>query len=132
MDEQDVEKVEAKEEIMIQAIRRIIAVVLLIAVVWIVGYSCYTGSRLTNYPDKLDDYKGSTFEAKDGTMVAFTDENVWYGVDGESLILLEINEYKEGVITMQREETVYEFVAIDERTIYDTQTKLLLIRSGDG
>ena len=117
---------------MVKAVRRIIAVVLLIAVVWLVGYSCYTGNRLANYPDTLDGYKNCTFEAKDGTMVAFTDENVWYGVDGEPLILLEINEYKEGVITMQREETVYEFVAIDERTIYDTQTKLLLIRSGDG
>ena len=132
MDEQDVEKVEAKEEIMIKAMRRIIAVVLLIAVVWIVGYSCYTGSRLTNYPDKLDDYKGSTFEAKDGTMVAFIDENVWYGVSEEPLILLEISEYKEGVITMQREEAVYTFVAIDKDTIYDCQTKMVLVRAGDG
>ena len=33
---------------------------------------------------------------------------------------------------MQREETIYEFVAIDEKTIYDTQTKELLIRRGDG
>ena len=117
---------------MVKAVRRIIAVVLLIAVVWLVGYSCYTGNRLANYPDTLDGYKKCTFRAKGGPMVAFTDENVWYGVDGESLILLEINEYKEGVITMQREETVYEFVAIDERTIYDMQTKKLLIRSGDG
>jgi hypothetical protein len=65
-------------------------------------------------------------------MVAFTDESLWYGVGDEPLILLEIHEYKEGVISMQREETIYEFVAIDEKTIYDTQTKELLIRRGDG
>jgi hypothetical protein len=65
-------------------------------------------------------------------MVAFTDESVWYGVGDEPLILLEINEYKEGVISMQREETIYEFVTIDEKTIYDVQTKELLIRRGDG
>ncbi len=117
---------------MVKAVRRIIAVVLLIAVVWLVGYSCYTGNRLANYPDTLDGYKKCTFEAKDGTMVAFTNENAWYGVGDEPMILLEISEYKEGVITMQRGEVIYEFVAIDERTIYDMQTKELLIRSGDG
>ena len=65
-------------------------------------------------------------------MVAFTEENVWYGTGDMPMILLEINEYKEGVISMKREEQVYEFVAIDEKTIYDTQTKELLIRRGDG
>ena len=123
---------EEKEKIMIKAVRRIITVVLLIAVVWVVGYSCYTCSRLTKHPDTLDGYKGGTFKAKDGTMVAFIEENVWYGVGEESLILLEISEYKEGVITMQRGEIIYEFVAIDENAIYDCQTKKGLVRAGDG
>jgi hypothetical protein len=48
------------------------------------------------------------------------------------LVLLEICEYKEGVISMERDEQIYEFVAIDEKTIYDVQTKELLIRRGDG
>ena len=107
---------EEEQEIMLKTVRRIIAVVLLIALVLLIGYSCYTGNRLTNYPDTLDDYKKCTFEAKDGTMVAFTNENVWYGVGDEPMILLEINEYKEGVISMERDEQVYEFVAIDEKT----------------
>ena len=117
---------------MTKGIKRIIAVVLLIVVVLLIGYSCHTGNRLAKSPDDLDGYKRYIFRAKDGTMVAFTDESVWYGVGDEPLILLEINEYKEGVISMQREETIYEFVAIDEKTIYDMQTKELLIRRGDG
>jgi hypothetical protein len=117
---------------MTKGIRRIIAVVLLIVVALLIGYSCHTSSRLANAPDSLDGYKRYIFRAKDGTMVAFTDESVWYGVGDEPLILLEINKYKEGVISMQREETIYEFVTIDEKTIYDTQTKELLIRRGDG
>ena len=44
----------------------------------------------------------------------------------------EIKDYKEGVISMEREEQIYEFVAIDGKTIYDTQTGELLIRRGDG
>ena len=117
---------------MTKRIKRIIAVVLLIVTVLLMGYSCHTGSRLASPPDNLDGYKRYLFRSKDGTMVAFTDENVWYGTGDMPMILLEINEYKEGVISMKREEQNYEFVAIDEKTIYDVQTKELLIRRGDG
>lgn len=65
-------------------------------------------------------------------MVVFTDEKAWYGTSTQAMQLLEISEYKEGVISMKREEKIYEFVAIDEKTIYDTQTKELLTRRGDG
>ena len=113
-------------------IKRMVAVVLLIVTVLLIGYSCHTGSRTTDYPDTLDGYKRYIFRANDGTRVAFTDESAWYSVGDEPMILLEINEYKEGVISMRREEIIYEFVAIDDITIYDCQTKELLIRRGDG
>ena len=63
---------------MTKGIKRIIAVVLLIVVVLLIGYSCHTGNRLAKSPDSLDGYKRYIFRAKDGTMVAFTDESVWY------------------------------------------------------
>ena len=117
---------------MTKGIKRIIAVVLLIVVVLLIGYSCHTGSRLAEYPDNLDGYKRYVFKAKEGAMVAFTDNNVWYGMGDEPLVLLKIIKYEEGVISMERNEQIYEFVAIDEKTIYDMQTKELLIRRGDG
>ena len=117
---------------MTKEVKRIIAVVLLIVVVLLVGYSCHTGNRLANFPEDLDGYKRYVFKAKEGTMVAFTNENVWYTTGDEPMILLEINEYKKGVILMQREEEYYQFVAIDEKTIYDVQSEKLLIRRGDG
>ena len=113
-------------------IRRLIAVVLLIVVVLLVGYSCYTGNRLTSPPDNLDGYKRYVFRANDGTRVAFMDENVWYGIDDEPMVLLEIDVYQEGVISMQREGENYEFVAIDDVTIYDCQAERILIRRGAG
>ena len=112
--------------------KRILAVVILILTVLLVGYLVFTGSRLANYPENIDGYKRVVFEGNDNTMVAFTDENVWYGTGDVPLVLLEICEYKEGVISMERDEQIYEFVAIDEKTIYDVQTKELLIRRGDG
>ena len=117
---------------MAKRVRRILAVILLTVTALLVGYSCYTGSRLANSPDDLKGYERYVFRSKGGTMVAFTDENVWYGSGGEAVILLEIIEYKEGIITMKREEQNYEFIAIDESALYDMQTKELLIRRGDG
>ena len=115
-----------------KGIKRILVIVLLILSVLLIGYSCYTGKRLANAPESLDDYKRYIFRAKDGTMVAFTEDNVWYGVCEEPMVLLEIKEYKSGVILMEREGEIYEFLAIDEMTIYDAQTEKLLIRRGDG
>ena len=117
---------------MTKRIRRMIAVVLLIVTVLLIGYSCHTGNRLANYPDTLDGYKRYIFRAKGGTIVAFTEESVWYGTGDEPMVLLEINEYKEGVISMQKEEIIYEFIAIDEEMLYDCQTEDLLVRRGDG
>ena len=115
-----------------KGVKRMIAVVLLIVTVLLVGYSCFTGSRLASSSNNLDGYKRRVFMSKDGGIVAFTDENIWYGAGDGKIILLEIKEYKEGVISMEREERVYEFIAIDEVTIFDCQTKELLIRRGDG
>ena len=115
-----------------KGVKRLIAVVLLILTVLLVGYSCHTGNRLASPPENLDGYKRYIFKAKNGGIVAFTDENVWYGTGEEPIVLLEINEYSQGVISMQREEKEYAFVAIDEMTIYDCQTETLLVRRGDG
>ena len=114
-----------------QGLKRMLSVVLLFVMVLLIGYSCYTGNRLSGYPEDLDGYKSCVFKAKDGTTVAFTDEKAWYGVGDEPMILLEITEYKDGVISMKREKKVYAFVAIDKETIYDCQTDKLLIRRGD-
>ena len=111
--------------------KRILAVVLLILTVLLVGCLVFTGNRLANYPENLDGYKRVVFEGKDNTMVAFTDDGAWYGTGGNEVILMEITDYTEGVITMKKNETVYRFVAIDENTIYDENSKNLLTRRAE-
>ncbi len=108
--------------------KRILAIVLLILTVLLVGCLIFTGNRLANHPDDLDCYKRVTFIGKDNTMVAFTDDGAWYGTGENEVILLEITDYSEGVITMRKNDTSYRFVAIDEKTIYDENTKQLLTR----
>lgn len=107
-------------------IKRIIAVISLCVVVLLVGYSCYTGSRLTEYPKELDGYKNTSFYSNDGSMVAFTDEYAWYQAGGQGIILLKISSYEQGVLVMVKDETQYTFTVIDNDTLYDEQTKTFL------
>ena len=109
-------------------IRRIIAVVVLCTLVLLVGYSCYTGSRLTEYPKGMDGYKDTTFYGKDGGMVAFTDEYAWYVTKEQGIILLMLAGYQDGVITMIRDKKEFYFIAVDSDTLYDKQTKKILTR----
>ena len=111
-----------------KTVKRIIAVVILCVVVLLVGYSCYTGSRLTSYPENLDGYKNKTFYTNDGGMVAFTDEYAWYQAGGQNVILLKIKSYEQGVILMMKDDKEYAFTAIDGNTIFDEQSNMILER----
>ena len=111
--------------------KRILAVALLILTVLLVGCLVFTGNRLANCPKDIEEYKKATFIGKDGTMVAFTENGAWYSTGENEVILLEITSFEEGVITMEKNDTTYRFVAIDEQTIYDENTKRLLTRRGD-
>ena len=112
--------------------KRILAVVILILTVLLVGCLVFTGNRLANYPENIDGYKRVVFEGNDNTMVAFTDDKAWYGTGEEQVILLEIVGYEEGVIIMKKNDMAYRFVVIDEKTIYDENSKNLLTRRRGG
>lgn len=112
-------------------VKRIMAVFFLCLVVLLVGYSCYTGSRLTNYPKELDGYQNMIFYAKDGTMLAFTDGYAWYQSEEQQIVLLQIIEYDQGVILMQREDKKFYFTAIDTESVYDEQSNQFLTK-GEG
>ena len=109
-------------------VKRILAVVILCFLVLLVGYSCYTGSRLTNYPQNLDGYKNTTFSTDDGDMVAFTDEYAWYKTGEQEIILLKITSYEQGLLIMAKGDKEYVFTVIDNDTLYDEQTKQILTR----
>ena len=112
--------------------KRILAVAIWIVTVLLVGCLVFTGNRLANYPDDIHDYKRAVFEGKGGTMVAFTENGAWYHAGEKEVILLEITDYSEGVITMKKGESTYRFVEIDCETIYDDNSKNFLTRRADG
>ena len=107
--------------------KRTLALVIWIVVIFMVGCLFYTGNRLKGYPN-LSEYEKGVYSAKDGTMVVFTGEQIWYGnADGE-IILLEIVGYKDGMITMAKNNTAYRFLAVDASAIYDVERDIFLIR----
>ena len=111
--------------------KRILAVLLLILTVLLVGCLVFTGNRLAGYPKDIEEYNRATFIGKGGTMVAFAENGAWYSASENEVILLEITGYEEGVITMKKNDMVYRFVGIDEKTIYDESTKQMLTRRGN-
>ena len=108
--------------------KRILALIVLILVVILVGCLLFTGNRLNDYPDTMQAYERSVFKAKDGSMVAFTDEQVWYGAGEGEVILLEVIGYSEGRIVLQKGDKAYTFMAIDENVIYDIEREVFLER----
>ena len=90
---------------MATTLKRILAVVALIAVVFTVGFLVFTGNRLSRYP------------------VAFKADNTVYYTVGENQVKLTITDYKDGVIYLEKDEASYMFVAIGGDTLYDAQEK---------
>ena len=110
--------------------KRILAVVILTLTVLLVGCLVFTGNRLADYPRGIDDYKKVIFDGKDGTMVAFTENGALYDTVESTVIMLEFTEYSEGVITMEKKDVVYTFVAVGKDMLYDANTKQILTRRG--
>ena len=110
--------------------KRILAVALLILTVLLVGCLVFTGNRLTDCPKDIEEYKRATFIGKEGTMVAFTENGALYDTVENPIIMVEFTSYSEGIITMEKQGTVYTFVAVGKDMLYDENTNQILNRRG--
>ena len=113
---------------MATTLKRILAVVALIAVVFTVGFLVFTGNRLGRYPNAREDFENKTYLSDDGNRVAFKADNTVYYTVGENQVKLTITDYKDGVIYLEKEEASYMFVAIGGDTLYDAQEKEFFYR----
>ena len=113
-----------------KTIKRIIAVVLLIVTVLLVCYMCKTCSRLKGIDNTIEDYKNTAFYTEDGkiTLVILEDYSANYNVEGNEIVIT-FKEYKDGVLDFYTEEDAYSFVALNDGSLFDANTKEILIRS---
>lgn len=115
---------------MATTLKRILAVVALIAVIFTVGFLVFTGNRLCRYPNAAEDFENKTYLSDDGDRVTFTAENTAYYTVGENQIKLTVTDYKGGVIYAEKDKEAYMFVAIGNDTLYDAQEKEFFYRRG--
>ena len=110
-----------------KTIKRIIAVVLLIVTVLLVCYMCKTCSRLKGIDNTIEDYKNTAFYTEDGkiTLVILEDYSANYNVEGNEIVLT-FKEYKDGVLDFYTEENAYSFVALNDGSLFDVNTKVYL------
>ena len=109
-------------------IRRMIAVLLLIMVLVVIGYFVYTRNQINNYPNDVMDFQGHIFDGNDDTMVVFNKAGVWYYSKEETLSLMEIICYEDGVLTIANKNEVRRFVVINKDMMYDAEEKSILMR----
>ena len=110
--------------------KRILAVSIVCLMVLWIGYLVFTGNHMASFTKDFADYKSVVYEGRDGTMVAFTENGALYDTAEDTVIMIEFTGYSEGVITMEKKDVVYTFVALGKDMLYDAHTKQILTRRG--
>lgn len=109
-----------------KTVKRIIAIVSLLLVIWIIGYLCMTGSRLFSNESNEEALKGTFYQYNNKEyFLEITDtlEAKFYtqGV-GKPLTF---DNFEDGVITYLDGETPYYFVTVPEG-LFDLQLRVVL------
>lgn len=110
-----------------KTIKRVIAITLLIVVGFLVGCLFYTNNRLKTYPSEISVLQGDKFTGKEDTTVEFNGENRLVYIVGERAWVLQVTEYKDGVIYANASGQEYRFVVVDDM-LYDMQTEEFLYK----
>ena len=110
--------------------KRILAVSIVFFMVLLIGYLVFTGNHMSSFTKDFAEYKSVVYDGKDGTMVAFTENGAMYDTAESTIIMLEFTEYSEGVLTMEKQGTIYTFVAVGKDMLYDENTNQILTRRG--
>ncbi len=109
-------------------IKRIISVILLILVLFVVGYMCKTCSRLkTEIPLEELEYTAYYSEDYTTTLVISNGYEGEYSV-GEDTIVMEYRKYDDGILRFIAEDKEYQFTVLENGDLFDVGTKKLLIR----
>ena len=109
-----------------KTVKRVFAVILLVLLIWAIGYLVHTGSRLFNNSSNQEDYRGTFFEVNSKEYfleIADKLDAIYYhqGI-GKKLIF---QEYKDGVLIYLDGEAKYQFIVLPEG-LYDLQLRVVL------
>ncbi len=110
-------------------IKRIISVILLILVLFVVGYMCKTCSRLES-DIRLEELEYTAYYSEDYTITLIVSAEYLgeYTAQGERYDLT-FKDYKDGVMRFETDGKEYLFTVLDDGDLFDNTAKKLLIRS---
>ena len=106
--------------------KRLWAVVFLIAVLTLVGYLSFSGSRFFKSGD-AETCRGKEFYAEKADVYLYMDHE-WvtvYGNDGKETDL-KMMDGNDGILTFTDGDFVYRFVMLGEGALFDVQTRCIL------
>ncbi len=109
-----------------KTVKRVLAVVFLVLLIWAIGYLVHTGSRLFSNDSNEDAFRGTFYEVNNKEyFLEITEEldaNLYHQGVGKKLIY---QSYKDGVLTYLDGEKEYKFAALPEG-LYDLQLRVVL------
>ena len=109
-----------------KTVKRVLAVVFLVLLIWAIGYLVCTGSRLFSNDSNEDAFRGTFYEVNSKEyFLEITEEldaNFYHQGIGKKLVY---QEYKDGVLTYLDGETEYKFAVLPEG-LFDLQLRLVL------
>ena len=108
--------------------KRIIAFALLIGIAFVLVYFVFTGKRFGRYPENAEALQGEVY-VNENVVLSFYDTGLWYETK-EKVLLLEIKEYADGVLSAERNGDTYRFTVIGADAVYDWQINKILVRRG--
>ena len=116
---------------MIRVLRRVLALVLVLLVVFAVCYIIRTCKVIKGSNVSYESLQKSVYKSKNGNILIFSDENIWYVTEETSCICI-LESYENGTLIIQKDKRSYSFRVIDEETVYDMQSKEFMYRGGSG
>ena len=109
-----------------KTVKRILAIVFLVLLIWAIGYLVHTGSRLFSNNSNEDAFRGTFYEVNNREyfleITQELDANFYHQGVGKKLIF---QECKDGVLTYLYGEKEYKFAMLPEG-LYDLQLRVVL------
>ena len=108
-------------------LNRIFSLLTLLVTIFIICYVSYTCKMITNFETSYELLEKSSYKSKNGTMLVFSDEKVWYFTADKTYLCVK-ESYENSELHISSEGQTFIFKVLNEKTIYDKQTKEFLKR----
>ena len=108
-------------------LNRLFVLFMLLLTISLICYISYTCKMISNAETSYELLEKSSYKSKNGTILAFSGENIWYFTTNKTYVCVK-ESYENSELRISAEGQTFIFKVLDEKTIYDNQTKEFLSR----